>query len=490
LLPRALPKSWTDSEENPNLATWQGFMLPAASCLGAAAAGAALWTTLPQGWIVVGWLVLAVLLGFFADRAKSSVLAFEADVLALAAVIGWFPWNLSSGDPGWWARKVPELATVASLYAGMMRKTALEGLRAPGAGAYSWVASSLLAIAAWDLSPGLYLAVIWVALGVALFEVGRLTAKAALRWQGFVLAALAFARCIFVDLASGGPAAPAGNPNFSFVNSGFFEVLLLAAAAYLLLERTMNRERTSKAEHKIGTLADGWGTFTVALWFAFRFPSAWVPVPNGAVWVTVIWAGMATLLMALAWMRRGRAFVAWAILLTVAVVIRGLFLDLAGTTPAGFWQGPLFHLGVAAMILLAALPFAFQLRKMAFWEGGSIQLPAEVVTALRRSDQWFFFAPFGLMVAALALKLSSGHIAIAWSLVGVGVFLFALVVGERSYRLAGLSLLLLSVVKILLMDVWALTPPDRYMTLIVMGLALLAVSFLYTRFGTVIRRYL
>ena len=56
--------------------------------------------------------------------------------------------------------------------------------------------------------------------------------------------------------------------------------------------------------------------------------------------------------------------------------------------------------------------------------------------------------------------------------------------------LGGLGLLLVSVAKILLMDVWALAPPDRYMTLIVMGLALLGVSFLYTRFGTVIRRYL
>ena len=187
---------------------------------------------------------------------------------------------------------------------------------------------------------------------------------------------------------------------------------------------------------------------------------------------------------------RRRAFVVWAIVLAVAVVIRGLIFDLADTTPVGFWQCPLFHVGVAALILLAALPFAFQLRKRAFWEDGSIQLPAEIITMLRRSDQWFFFAPFALMVAALALKLSSGPITIAWSLVGVMVFLFALAVGERSYRLAGLTLLLVSVAKILLMDVWALEPADRYMTLIVMGLALLAVSFLYTRFGTVIRRYL
>jgi uncharacterized membrane protein len=174
----------------------------------------------------------------------------------------------------------------------------------------------------------------------------------------------------------------------------------------------------------------------------------------------------------------------------VAAAIRGLFLDLADTTQVEFWHGPLFHVAVAALILFAALVFAFQLRRPAFWEGGSIQLPAEVITALRRSDQWFFFTPFGMVVAALALKLSSGHITIAWSLMGVAVFLFALAVGERSYRLAGLSLLLLSVAKILLMDVWALAPPDRYMTLIVMGLALLAVSFLYTRFSTVIRQYL
>jgi uncharacterized membrane protein len=95
-----------------------------------------------------------------------------------------------------------------------------------------------------------------------------------------------------------------------------------------------------------------------------------------------------------------------------------------------------------------------------------------------------------MMVVALAMKLSSGHITIAWSLLGLGTFLFALVVGERSFRLAGLGLLLVSVAKILLMDVWALAPPDRYVTLIVLGTALLAVSFLYTRFSAKIRKYL
>ncbi len=460
------------------------------SFLAAAAAAAALWVALPSQWVAVGWLALVVVLGFAADRFKAGSLALQAHLLAASAVIAWFPWNLWNGGTGWMDHRVPELAAIALLYAGMARKIAPDERPVSMAAAYSWVASALAAIAAWDLSPNLYLAMIWIALGVALFEVGRLTAKTALRWQGFVLAGLAFVWCIFFDIASGGPAAPAGNNVFSFVNSALLEVLVLAAVGYWLLERTMNRERIGRGEHIAGTIVDGLGTLVIALWFAFRFPSAWVPVPNGDVWVTAIWAAMATLLIALAWSMRRRAFVVWAIVLAVAVVIRGLVFDLVDTTPLGFWQGPLFHAGIAALILLAALPFAFRLRKPAIWEGGSIELPPEIVTILRRSDQWFFFAPFALMVVALAVKLSSGHITIAWSLVGVVVFLFALAVGERSYRLAGLTLLLVSVAKILLMDVWALEPADRYMTLIVMGLALLGVSFLYTRFGTVIRRYL
>ena len=480
------PRRWPQILESG----FESAAMSVTSFLAAAAAAGALWVALPSQWVVVGWLVLTIVLGFAADRFKAGSLALQAHLLAASAVVAWFPWNLWNGGAGWWDHKAPELAAIALLYAGMARKTAPEGLRAPGAGAYSWVASALLAIAAWDLSPSLYLAVVWVALGVALFEVGRFTAKTALRWQGFVLAGLAFALCIFLDIDSGGPAAPAGNPAFSFVNSALLEVLVLAAAGYWLLERTMNHERTGQGEHIAGTIADGLGTLAIALWFAFRFPSTWVPAPNGDVWVTAVWAGMAALIIALAWTMRRRASVVWAIVLAVAVVVRGLIFDLADATPLGFWQGPLFHLGVAALILLVALPFAFQLRKPALWEGGSIQLPPEIITILRRSDQWFFFAPFALMAVALAVKLSSGHITIAWSILGVVVFLFALAVGERSYRLAGLGLLLVSVAKILLMDVWALAPPDRYMTLIVMGLALLGVSFLYTRFGTVIRRYL
>jgi uncharacterized membrane protein len=81
-------------------------------------------------------------------------------------------------------------------------------------------------------------------------------------------------------------------------------------------------------------------------------------------------------------------------------------------------------------------------------------------------------------------------ITIGWSAQGVLVFLFALTVKERSYRLAGLALLLLGVAKILTVDIWHANPSDRYITLIVMGAALLSVSFLYSRYRETLLRFL
>jgi len=206
--------------------------------------------------------------------------------------------------------------------------------------------------------------------------------------------------------------------------------------------------------------------------------------------VTAIWAAMATLLVALAWLMRRRTFLVQALTLAIAAVLRGLLVDLIRDSHGDFWHGTLSRLSVAALVLVASLPFAFKLRGPEFWAGAPVTSPEPFMKVLSRPEQWFFFAPFGMMMVALAVKLSSGHVTIAWSLLGLGTFLLALVVGERSFRLAGLGLLLVSVAKILLMDVWKLAPPDRYVTLIVLGTALLAVSFLYTRFNTKIRKYL
>jgi hypothetical protein len=476
LYPRVLPA--LTPESGAALESWQSFALPLDSFLGLACGATALWTALPLVWVAAGWLALVFLLGIAADRLVAQTLAAEADILAVCSIIGIFPWTAWSGN-GWWNHRAPLLCAAVLLYGCTRRKTVPEGLRNYVAAAYSWAAVPLVLILFADQIRNPWSAPAWAAYGLVLFEIGRIAKKGFLRWQGFVCVACAFAGYFVNDL-------------FSRVQAGsaLVETLLLATAGYWLLERTFNRELCTRAEHVIGLLADGLGTLSIVFWFAFRFSSYWHPVAAGEAWVSSTWAGMATVLMALAWIMKRRAFLLQAVVLAVAVALRGVLFDLATPAPEGFWHGQIFHLAAAALILLAGLPFAFQIRGPDFWKGASIQLPDPFAALLRRPEQWFFFAPFAFMNIALAVKLSSGHITMAWSLVGLVVFLFALTVGERSYRLAGLGLLMISVAKILLMDVWALSPPDRYTTLIVLGLALLAVSFLYTRFDSVIRKYL
>ena len=488
--PRALPRIESASVSSFDLGAWQSFALPATSWLGVVATAAALWVALPSAWVAVGWLALVVSLGLAADWVKAQTLAFQADLLTAVSLCGLIFWDIWTR--GWWDHRAPLIAVVALLYAGMRRRTILTGSPNYVAPAYSWAATLLLAFSAADISSAIALTAIWAILGLALFEIGRVSRKSFLRWQGYFLISLAFGRYILslLGMIESALPSPLKPPQFSLVNSLLLEVLLLAAVGYFLLERTRNRERCPRREYFVGLSADALGTLSIALWFAYRFPSAWVPVAGGGSWVTPIWAAMATALLAVAWLKRRRTFLLQGMALTIAVVARGFFMDLLADSPTDFWQGPLFHLGVTALILLAALPFAFRLRGDDAFETTTNSLPPDIGAILRHPEQLFFFSSFALEVVALGFKLSSGHITIAWSLVGLVTFLFALALGERSFRLAGLGLLMISVAKILLMDVWSLSPSDRYTTLIVLGLALLAVSFLYTRFGSVIRKFL
>jgi uncharacterized membrane protein len=90
----------------------------------------------------------------------------------------------------------------------------------------------------------------------------------------------------------------------------------------------------------------------------------------------------------------------------------------------------------------------------------------------------------------LALKMRAGMVTVSWGIEGVMIFLLALVVKERSFRLTGLGILLLCVGKVMALDVWGLQPRDRYVTFIIVGAALVLVSFLYSKYRDAIRQFL
>jgi uncharacterized membrane protein len=79
---------------------------------------------------------------------------------------------------------------------------------------------------------------------------------------------------------------------------------------------------------------------------------------------------------------------------------------------------------------------------------------------------------------------------LAWGVEAVVVFLAALWIGERSYRLSAMGLLLLLVGKIFILDFRHMRGFEQFITITAVGAMFMGVSILYTRYREKMRQFL
>ncbi len=79
---------------------------------------------------------------------------------------------------------------------------------------------------------------------------------------------------------------------------------------------------------------------------------------------------------------------------------------------------------------------------------------------------------------------------LAWAAIGTGALCIGLALRERTYRLCGLGLLALSVLRIFLNDIWGLDPIFRILSFTGLGIALLGLGFIYNKFADKLREWL
>jgi hypothetical protein len=101
---------------------------------------------------------------------------------------------------------------------------------------------------------------------------------------------------------------------------------------------------------------------------------------------------------------------------------------------------------------------------------------------MRYAEEFYFFSSVVIVTALLWSETRSGYLTAAWAIQGVMVFVSAILLKRRAYRLLGLGLLLICCCKILLIDVWQLATLPRIVTFIVLGVSLVLISFLYTKY--------
>jgi len=438
------------------------------------------WAAWPDMWTAVAWAVLALALGIAGRRWTIPAIVIQANLLAAAAFIRALAANLGA-MPAWHyitLRLITVSMVAALLYAfsrcsNVPTVDALQNI----APVHTWTASFLVALVAWYELESASVALAWSLFGLILFDLGFTRRSLSLRLQAYVALGASFLRVFFVNLNALGPLGE--------LAPRIWTAAPVALALYYVYWRLTTGDGEFLAtDRKLRAAAIHCylGTFTAA--GIIRFAVA-------ADWVAAGWAILVAALAAVTMKTGRRVFLHQSLLLTLAVVFRAILHNFYQRSyfPAPFWQSRVICVGAAIAALFAAIFLGRELRTGASpsHNKGFARLAAAMN---RRPDQVFFFAAFLLLTVLIAAEAQSGLLALAWGGEAVAVFLFALRLEERSFRLSGLALLLLSVGKIVLIDVWRMNPRDRYLTLIGLGCALLVTSFFYTRHRETIQRYL
>jgi predicted membrane protein DUF2339 len=438
------------------------------------------WYEYPNGWLAPIWASFALVLAIVDQRFEWEELPWQSHALAGMTFLRALSVNLYV-TATWrsFSVRLLSLAIVAVIFYALSRLIRMpeEWRRHDLHHVYSWAASVVVSLLLWyELQP-LSIAVGWAVFGLVLFEYGILRKIMQFRYQAYVALIAAFTRIFFANLT-------VSEPN-EFWGPRMYTILPLALILYFVYAQLPPKEENVARDRRLhfDVLVAYLGTATIVALFYFQFPIEWV---------VASWAALVFALLGASLALDQPLFLHQGLLLALMVFARGMAHNLYGGSYFGEsdWKGNYLVVSSAAGILLASLVFAFRLRHRFQSAQNNSRLVQLLQAVAQRPEQPVFFVPVTLLTCMLALKMKTGMVTVSWGVEGVLVFLLALALNERSFRLTSLGLLLLCVGKVMALDVWGLQPRDRYVTLIVIGIALMVVSFLYTRYRDAIRQYL
>jgi uncharacterized membrane protein len=303
------------------------------------------------------------------------------------------------------------------------------------------VATTLtLAALVWRLTPGHYLGLAWMALALPVLELGLRSLPSEFRSQAYALAAAGAFRILYFNLP---PLDPGQSVELRLVPLG------AAAIAYGIALRA--------ADEWVGRVFDV-ASFTAT---GFLLPATWALLPG---WVVApVWAVIGLSLMG-ATLLRGRptASLRWQSYAVAALAFVRCWASDFGTPQA-----------IPAVALVIACLYGAQLLS----QRGS------------RPRLYFSLLATLLLAGLLFDRVSGSLLTVAWGLEGLALLAAGFPLRDRVQRFSGLTLLLGCILKLFLWDLRHLDTLPRILSFIVLGLLLVAVSWIYTRFRDRVQRY-
>lgn len=416
----------------------------------------------PEAWLAAFWTAIAIGVTLAARNRKMKSLLWQSHLLAVLAVARVIYVNFVESYRYSRTQLLSVLAVVAGMYL-LTRLTKipelLEDYHIPQM--YSWGGSLMLTWLMWYQLRPINVAVAWAVFGLVMFELGMTKNEGYLRWQSYVALVASFTRIFFVNLNA------VGDPGS--ISPRVITIVPLIAAYFYVYWRITARptEESELGDSRILTLGQVMAYLgTAAIVALIR----WELKPE---WVVAAWSLLVVGLAVAAWTWKKDVFLHHAYIVLGFVAARAITYNMLAEsfTPDLRYK----TVGVAVFLCLCALPLGFLLRD-------KDEDANALARALARPEQIFFFVPIAMLTILLFVQMSKGNLTLAWGVEGITIFVLALLAKERSFRLTGLGLLMVCVLKILIIDFWSFGTRERYITLIGLGLILITVGFLYGKY--------
>jgi hypothetical protein len=406
---------------------------PVAAWTGTGFVAVSIWAVLPQHAVPTGWELFSLALFAFGWWWRLPVIRLQGYLLWGLGMIG-LEWGLEALPLSSIAVASYTLA-LAALWSKdeRMGREERDAIRLLG----SLAAIAALATLAWRVVDGAYLGIVWIALGAVLMELGIFGWPGEVRRIALALAALGAGRVLIDDII------PLGN-------HGLWIPRLLPAAAALPTYWIAYRSR--RAERMLMPVAAWTGT-------AFLAVSMWAVLPHDAV--AAAWAlySLALLAAGFRWKQPQIGVLSCAL---AAVAYWWWVVDFL--TPRSTTALPLSALAGCAGTI--ACYYAAQLLAP---RGHIIRLYASLLATT-------------LTALLLYEEVSGRMLTISWGIQGAALLAAGFALGDKIPRLSGLLLLLVCILKLFCYDLGYLEPLPRAFSFLVLGLILMGVSWVYSRF--------
>lgn len=321
-------------------------------------------------------------------------------------------------------------------------------------------------VGTWLDLPKVLTAPAWIGLGVILLQMGISTNNNHQRLQGYILGIGSFVRLLMSNMTIEG-----GMGSISYRLLSTIPVLLLFYYCLIILNDEKTKAILKDAERKMGILYP-YMVF-VALMFLTRYeaPESMVAPTWGIIALIYSFVGVKSKQM---------HYLSISSLAAISAAVRAIFINLfegrylVGVSTANIIY-PIFTIG------------ALYIGNIIYLTGKEKLIGIETVGEgpkkhLRSPRLIFGLAATILLTTLLAVKLKDVSLTIGLGLEGLLLFLAGFGLKDKNWRIYGLIVLLLTLLKAFLIDLRQLSTLYYILSLIALGLALLFVSFIYTKY--------